>query len=549
MTVRRSLQTDGKFRALVENTPDTVVVADDSNKIIFSNNKIFSTFGYQPEEVLNQPLTLLLPPAYRDIYEVEFSRFIKNYKNRGYNPISEVPGCCKDGSIFPAEISLSVWHEENHMFSSVIIRDVSERKKYEENLESEREFLKGILDSAEDIIIGCDENGVVNFHNESARTKQLISSFKSSHLNSPEKWLKAERIYQPDGITLLRLEELPLYRALKGENVKNQELIIRLANNRNYLLIANGRQIVCKEGIVKGAVIVLHDITTLRENTNSIIEKNQQLLQTFNDLKDAERKLIEANNLLELRVNKRTQELTAKNQKLNYYNEALQKANIDLDNFIHIASHDLKVPIVNMEALLKILHQVVSNESEDALDIIDKLEISVGRMKKSIQAISEVAKVQKQIEYQSEIVDLTELLVEITESIAEQIKAENVQLEYDFSEVPAIRFSYINLKSILYNLITNAIKYKAPDRDPHIIISTHVQPDGFILHVRDNGLGIDLEKNGAKLFTMFSRLHDHVEGSGIGLYIIKRIIENADGTIEVSSQLGVGSTFTVCLKD
>ncbi|WP_158267452.1 PAS domain-containing sensor histidine kinase [Adhaeribacter arboris] len=543
----QSLQIDGKFRSLVENTPDTIVIADEFNKIIFSNNKIFSTFGYQPEEVLQQPLNILLPPTYRDIYEVEFSRFIKNYKTGGFNPITEVPGYCKDGTIIPAEISLSVWHENGHTFSSVIIRDISERKKWEHSLESEREFLKGVLDSAEEVIIGCDEKGFINFHNQAARLKHLIPPNQNGLYHYQDRWIEGFHYYHPDGITPMKLEELPLYRALQGEIVKNQEVFFR-TEEESYVLVANGRQIVCQEGL-KGAVVVIHDITTLRENTGSILQKNQQLLQAYNDLKEAERKLIEANNLLESRVKSRTEELTAKNQKLNYYNKALQKANIDLDNFIHIASHDLKVPIVNMEALLKILNKVVPGENEDALSLIDKLEISMQRMKKSIQAISEVAKVQKQIEYRFETIDLPELLVEITESMAEQIKTENVLLEYDFSEVPAIHFSYINLKSILYNLITNAIKYKAPDRNPQIKIVTHRQLDGVALQVQDNGLGIDLEKNGAKLFTMFSRLHDHVEGSGIGLYIIKRIIENAGGTIEVSSQLGLGSTFTVYFKN
>ncbi|MDQ3290415.1 MAG: PAS domain S-box protein, partial [Bacteroidota bacterium] len=352
----QSLQFDGKFRALVENTPDTIVIADEFNKIIFSNDKIFSTFGYQPEEVLNQPLTILLPPAFRDTYEIEFSRFVKNFKNRGYNPITEVPGYCKNGSVFAAEISISVWYEENHPFSSVIIRDVSERKKYEENLASEREFLKGVLDSAEEVIIGCDENGLINFYNQAAKIKQLVPPNQIGSSNYQEKWLETFRFYHPDGITPMRLEELPLFRALKGEVVSNQEVIFKTVEGDSLVLISNGRQIVCQEGFVKGAVVVVHDVTSLRHSTASILQKNQELQQAYNNLKEAERKLIEANNLLESRVNIRTEELTSKNRELNYYNQALQKANIDLDNFIHIASHDLKVPIINMEALLKILH-------------------------------------------------------------------------------------------------------------------------------------------------------------------------------------------------
>lgn len=541
-----TFEVDSKFRALVENTSDIIVIADEFNNIIFSNNKIYSTFGYLPEEILQQPLTILLPPAYRDIYALEFSRFIKNYKIRAINPITEVPGYCKDGTIIPAEISLSVWEEENaHVYSSVIIRDISERKKWEENLEKERDFLQAILDSAEDVIIGCDENGDVNFFNQSARVKQLIPA----HPVTAKQWSNFYHLYYPGSNTPMDREDTPLFRALKGEVIKNQELLIITEANTHLSLLANGRQITSKNGKVRGAVIVIHDITARRENRKNLLEKNRQLVQAYTDLKEAEQKLKEANSLLESRVTIRTEELVVKNQELNHTNAALQKANTDLDNFIHIASHDLKVPIVNMEALLKILGVSIEGTNQDALEIMEKLEISVARMKKSIKAIAEVAKVQKQIEYQTEDVDLTELVIEIIESIAEQMKMNEVQLEYDFSAAQSVNFSYINLKSIIYNLITNAIKYKSPERPPLIKISTEQLPDRIALRVQDNGLGIDLQKHSGKLFTMFSRLHDHVEGSGIGLYIIKRIIENSGGDIEVSSQLGVGSTFTVNFRN
>ncbi|RDC62922.1 PAS domain S-box protein [Adhaeribacter pallidiroseus] len=546
MTESGAFEVDGKFRALVENTPDTIVIADELNNIIFSNNKIFSTFGYLPEEVLQQPLTILLPPAYRDIYAIEFSRFIKNYKARTFNPITEVPGYCKDGTVIPAEISLSVWEEKNaHVYSSVIIRDISERKKWEENLARERDFLQAILDSAEDVIIGCDENGQINFYNQSAKAKQILPDSAVT----PEEWSDYYNLYYVGSSTPMQREDTPLFRALRGEVIKDQELLIKTEADNLLNLLVNGRQIISKDGKVQGAVIVIHDITAISENRKNMLEKNQQLLQAYTNLKEAEQKLKEANSLLESRVIARTEELVAKNQELNYINASLQKANTDLDNFIHIASHDLKVPIVNMEALIKILAVCVPSTNEDALDIIDKVGISLARMKQSIQAIAEVAKVQKQVEYQTEIIDLTELIVEITDSIDEQMKINQVQLEYDFSAIESIRFPYINLKSILYNLVTNAIKYKSPDRTPHIKISTKQLPNRVALRVQDNGLGIDLQKHGQKLFTMFSRLHDHVEGSGIGLYIIKRIMENSGGEVEVSSQIGVGSTFTVYFKN
>jgi signal transduction histidine kinase len=95
--------------------------------------------------------------------------------------------------------------------------------------------------------------------------------------------------------------------------------------------------------------------------------------------------------------------------------------------------------------------------------------------------------------------------------------------------------------------LSNAIKYAIPDQTPVIRISTDKTDDYALLRVEDNGLGIN-DHQKAKLFTMFKRFHNHVDGTGVGLYIVKRIIENAGGRIEVESQPGQGSIFTVYFK-
>ncbi|MBC8083314.1 MAG: sensor histidine kinase, partial [Hymenobacter sp.] len=99
-------------------------------------------------------------------------------------------------------------------------------------------------------------------------------------------------------------------------------------------------------------------------------------------------------------------------------------------------------------------------------------------------------------------------------------------------------------RSILYNLLSNAIKFSAPGRAPVVRLRCHGTGSTTVLEVQDNGLGLS-ETQQAQLFGMFVRLHDHVEGSGIGLYMVKRIVENAGGTITVQSQPGVGTTFSV----
>lgn len=114
----------------------------------------------------------------------------------------------------------------------------------------------------------------------------------------------------------------------------------------------------------------------------------------------------------------------------------------------------------------------------------------------------------------------------------------------DVSNCPTIRFSEKNLRSIVYNLLSNAIKYHSPERTPLVRVHCVENAELQVLSVEDNGLGMNITED-SQLFSMFRRLHDHVEGSGIGLYMVKKIIENAQGTIEVKSQEGVGSTFTV----
>jgi signal transduction histidine kinase len=115
-------------------------------------------------------------------------------------------------------------------------------------------------------------------------------------------------------------------------------------------------------------------------------------------------------------------------------------------------------------------------------------------------------------------------------------------------EVPQIQYARKNLRSILYNLLSNAVKYRDPHRLPEVHVKTRSTPEGIVLTIEDNGLGIDDNKQ-HKLFAMFQRLHVHVEGTGIGLYIVKRIIENNGGRIEVASQPGRGTIFTITFPD
>ncbi|MCC9165405.1 CHASE domain-containing protein [Pontibacter harenae] len=239
--------------------------------------------------------------------------------------------------------------------------------------------------------------------------------------------------------------------------------------------------------------------------------------------------------------------LAATNEELSQTNQELQRINDDLDSFVYTASHDLKSPIANMEGLITLLRDILQGklEGEDS-QVLDMVGNSINKLKLTVADLAEITKVQKELQESIEPLSFQSLLQDVEADISSLIEEADAIIETDF-QVDNITYARKNLRSIIYNLVSNAIKYRDPTRQPLVQLST-CQQDGYIvLEVQDNGLGIKKEQQ-HKLFNMFKRLHSHVEGTGIGLYIVKRIIENNGGRIEVESELGKGTTFKVRFK-
>ena len=222
--------------------------------------------------------------------------------------------------------------------------------------------------------------------------------------------------------------------------------------------------------------------------------------------------------------------------------QELTRLNVDLDNFVYTASHDLRSPIANLEGLLLVLKKRLENKLEASeREMMELMEQSVSRLKKAIKELSEIAKIQKESQQPREELSIRQVLREVSQDIAALISESSAQVVLDM-HVETIHYPAKHLRSILYNLLSNALKYRCPSRKPLITITTRSQGDGVHLTVSDNGLGLT-ESQVGKLFFMFKRLHTHVEGTGVGLYMVKRIVENYGGRIWVESKPGVGTTF------
>ena len=230
-------------------------------------------------------------------------------------------------------------------------------------------------------------------------------------------------------------------------------------------------------------------------------------------------------------------------------NQQLLRTNVDLDNFIYTASHDLKAPISNIEGLLYLLQEELPpavTQNEEVGTVLRRMLEAVERFKRTIEHLTEVSKLQKEHVPVTAAVNLAAVVEDVRQDLLPLLQATRAKLVVDVPALPAIHFSEKNLRSIVYNLLSNALKYHSPDRPPRVDVRAHVRPGHTVLEVHDNGLGI-APAHLPKLFGMFQRFHDHVEGTGIGLYMVKRMVENAGGRLEVHSLLGAGTTFFVFL--
>lgn len=233
-------------------------------------------------------------------------------------------------------------------------------------------------------------------------------------------------------------------------------------------------------------------------------------------------------------------------EQLKHTNDHLLRVIADLDTFVYTASHDLKSPVANIEGLLLLLEEQIANAGnipgEPVQPVFDMLKDSIFRFKNVIKDLTDIAKIQRDVDGDSESISFKEVMDDVMSTFQKQVVQEDARLSIDFERADTVNFSRKNLYSILHNLVSNALKYKSPERTPEISVSTQ-KVDGYVLlSVTDNGLGMS-EDNLSKMFTLFKRFHSHVDGTGMGLYIVKRMIDNANGKIHVESVEGKGTTF------
>ena len=217
-----------------------------------------------------------------------------------------------------------------------------------------------------------------------------------------------------------------------------------------------------------------------------------------------------------------------------------------LKNFAHIVTHNLKQHSGNLENLIMLTEQAESQEERD--ELFDYLKTLSAAFSKTVSNLNTIVSSQASAKNTRQRIRVKEDINQILELLQPLIKASETTVKNLVNPKLVVYFNRSYFESIVQNLLTNAIKYRHPERPPMITISCENTLDAIILKIQDNGLGIDLKKYGGDLFGLYKTFHKNEDAEGVGLYLVKNQIESFGGSIHVDSEVNVGTTFTIIVN-
>jgi len=222
----------------------------------------------------------------------------------------------------------------------------------------------------------------------------------------------------------------------------------------------------------------------------------------------------------------------------------LMQHNNDLEQFTYIVSHNLRAPVANILGLADILKEHDEDLDKDSKkEVVDRVYTSIKNIDTIIKDLNQILQARKPIDGKKEKIDFESLVIAVKTSLRNSIASENVKIICDFAAIDSMFTTRSYLYSIFYNLASNSIKYRKTDIAPIIAITSRIIDDKIELRFKDNGKGIDLDKNAEKLFGLYKRFDTSVEGKGMGLFMVKTQVAALGGTIQIESKLGEGTEF------
>lgn len=333
---------------------------------------------------------------------------------------------------------------------------------------------------------------------------------------------------------------------ISHQNVIIEEKNKEIATQNEELHAQNGILTVQKEKNLHQKNVIEDQYNELKKVHEQLQHQKRALDEALIKIQDDEKLILQQNerlknyNLdLEHDVLIRTKELSEKNKELIHYNNQLEQ-------FSFITAHNLRAPVANLMGLCQILREDAPTHAE-TLSYVEKIAFTAELLDQIIRDLGKILEIRKNIQKSTEVIYLGILIEKILRLLEPQILEAQADIKLQFSDFQSIRSIPLYWESIFYNLISNALKYRDTSKPLEIHIGSRLEEHQLVIYVQDNGLGIDMDIYGDRLFGLYKRFHPNIEGKGMGLHLVKLQVEALGAKINAKSQLGQGTIFEIIL--
>tara|TARA_B100000929_G_scaffold289636_1_gene280789 strand:+ start:1226 stop:2341 length:1116 start_codon:yes stop_codon:yes gene_type:complete len=371
------------------------------------------------------------------------------------------------------------------------VEDISARIKTKQKLIDNENRFRSLVENSNEIILIVDDLNKVKYYSPSL---EKISKYEKIDFSA-----NGVLFYiHPENHDLLRLKVENAYQKPK---VPIADIILRVKDAENNWFWVNATLTNMLEvNNVNGFVVNLRDITGKKEAEMNLVKSYELVMEQ----------------------NKR------------------------LLNFAYIVSHNLRSHSSNMSSILELCDAEESQEERHSyMRLLHKVSKNLDQ---SLHDLNEVVSISANLDIKVESINISEYVDQALDILSLQLRTKDVRVIKKIPENMHVLFNAAYMESVLLNFLTNALRYSHPERSPVVELSGVMEKEKWVLKVKDNGIGIDLDKHGDKVFGLYKTFTERKDSRGVGLFITKNQIYAMGGTIKVESKLREGTTFIVTFK-